>query len=421
VLVLASPEASRGSGFQLRENSVSALGNAFAGAAASTEDPSVIANNPAAMIGLSGNQVSGATSVVTPSAVFSGTGMTARREPIRGGNGGDAGSAQLVPAAYGFYDTSPDLKFGLALTAPFGLTTEYNAGWVGRYQAIKSKIETININPNAAYRLADWLAVGGGPVIQQAHAEFTNAINSSAVARLASPQLPPGFTLADGFARVAGDSLSAGYTLGAVAELSPATRIGASYRSQLRHRLEGNATFNVPAALAGNPRFQNTPAGADLKTPEIVSLAGSHKVSSELTLLAEAQWTNWSVIRTLSAQRADGSALIEQPEQWHATWFGSIGATYQPDPDWTFRGGIAFDPTPVPNAFRTARLPDSDRYWLALGLGYRRMADLRFDFAYVHIFGGTVPISEVSQTGDVLAGRYADHIDIVSLSATLRF
>jgi long-chain fatty acid transport protein len=373
------------------------------------------------MIGLSGHQVSGATSVVIPSAAFSGTGMTARREPISGGNGGDAGSAQLVPAAYGFYDASPDLKFGLALTAPFGLTSQYDAGWIGRYQAIKSAIETINLNPNAAYRLADWLAIGGGPAIQYAHAEFTNAINSSAVARLANPLLPAGFVLPDGFARITGDSWSAGYTLGALAELTPETRIGASYRSQLSHRLEGNATFNVPAALAANSRFQNTPAIADLKTPDIVSLAASHRVSPELTLLAGAQWTNWSVVKTLSVVRPNGSALIEQPEQWHGTWFGSIGATYRPDPDWAFRGGIAIDPTPVPNEFRTARLPDADRYWLALGLGYRRTADLRFDIAYIHIFSGTVPIGEISQTGDVLAGRYADHIDIVSLSATLRF
>jgi long-chain fatty acid transport protein len=92
---LALLEAGWGSGFQLRENSVSALGSAFAGAAASTEDPSVIANNPAGMIGLSGNQVYGATSIIMPSAVFSGTGMTAGRQPISGGNGGNAGSAQL--------------------------------------------------------------------------------------------------------------------------------------------------------------------------------------------------------------------------------------------------------------------------------------------------------------------------------------
>jgi long-chain fatty acid transport protein len=61
----------------MRENSASALGNAFAGAAASSEDPRIIANNPAGMIGLSGNQVSGDIGIIIiiPSAVFSGMGL----------------------------------------------------------------------------------------------------------------------------------------------------------------------------------------------------------------------------------------------------------------------------------------------------------------------------------------------------------
>jgi long-chain fatty acid transport protein len=414
-------EEGLGSGFQLRENSASALGNAFAGAAASAEDPSIIANNPAGMIELSGNQVSGDISIVVPSGVFSGMGLTATRQPISGGGGGDAGSAQPVPAVYGFYDASPDLKFGLAISAPFGLETQYDSGWVGRYQAIKSDIETININPNVAYRVLEWLSIGGGPAIQHAHTEFTNAINSTTLVHLASPLLPAGFTLPDGSARVAGNSVSVGYTLGLLAEVVPGTRIGASYRSQISHRIEGTASFNVPAPLATSPVFQNTPARADLKTPEVVSLAGSHEVSPQVTLLAQVQWTNWSVVKNLRIERPDGSALTDQPEQWHGTWFGSVGATYRPDPSWVIRGGLAFDPTPVRNQFRTARLPDSDRYWLSLGLGYRWTPDLRLDAAYVHIFAANPSIDEVSQTSDLLVGRYSNHIDIVSLSATLRF
>ena len=410
-----------GSGFQLRENSASALGNAFAGAAASTEDPSIIANNPAGMIGLSGNQVSGDMSIIIPSAVFSGTGRAVARQPITGGNGGDAGGAQPVPAAYGFYDASPDLKFGLALTAPFGLQTQYDSDWVGRYQALKSNIATININPNVAYRVSDWLSIGGGPAIQHAGAEFTNAINSTTVVHLANPFLPSGLTLPDGLAKVTGDSWSVGYSLGALVELSPGTRLGASYRSQVSHRIEGTATFTVPAPLAAAPQFQNTSARADLKTPDVVSLAASHQITSDLTLLAEVQWTNWSVVKTLRIERPDGSPLSDQPEQWHGTWFGSVGATWRPEPNWTFRGGLAFDPTPVRDQFRTARLPDADRYWLAFGLGYSWTQDFRVDAAYVHIFSPSPSINEVSQTGDVLVGRYSNHIDLVSLSATLRF
>jgi long-chain fatty acid transport protein len=99
---LALAGEASGSGFQLRENSASAFGSAFAGAAASIEDPSVIANNPAGMMGLSGSQVSIDLSIVIPSAVFSGTGLVAAKQPLGGGNGSDAGSAQPVPAVYGF-------------------------------------------------------------------------------------------------------------------------------------------------------------------------------------------------------------------------------------------------------------------------------------------------------------------------------
>jgi long-chain fatty acid transport protein len=410
-----------GSGFQLRENSASALGSAFAGAAASPEDPSIIANNPAGMTGLSGNQVSGDMSIIIPSSVFSGTGLTAARQPIAGGNGGNAGGAQPVPSFYGFYDASPDLKFGLALTAPFGLGTQYQSGWVGRYQALTSDIATININPNVAYRVSDWLSIGGGPAIQHVGAEFTNAINSTTLVHLANPSLPAGLTLPDGLAKVTGDSWSVGYTLGALVELSPDTRLGVSYRSQVSHRIEGPATFTVPAPLGAAPQFQNTPALADLKTPDVVSLAASHQISPDVTLLAEVQWTNWSVVKNLQIERPDGSLLSNQPEQWHSTWFGSVGATWRPDPNWTFRGGLAFDPTPVPNQFLTARLPDADRYWLAVGVGYNWTQDLHLDAAYIHIFSPSPSINEVSQTGDVLVGQYSNHIDLVSLSATLRF
>jgi long-chain fatty acid transport protein len=137
-----------------------------------------------------------------------------------------------------------------------------------------------------------------------------------------------------------------------------------------------------------------------------VSLGASLELSPDITLLAEGQWANWSVVKSLQIERPDGSILSSQAEQWHGTWFGSIGATWRPDPTRTFRGGLAFDRTPVRDQFRTARLPDSDRYWLAFGLGYRWTQDLRFDAAYVHIFSPSPSINEVSQTGDLLGGQY---------------
>ena len=39
------------------------------------------------------------------------------------------------------------MHFGLGVNAPFGLKTDYDDGWIGRYQALKSQIKTINVNP----------------------------------------------------------------------------------------------------------------------------------------------------------------------------------------------------------------------------------------------------------------------------------
>ena len=78
----AIPGEALAAGFQVRENSAAALGTAFAGAAVSTDDPSIIANNPAGMTGLAGNRLSGDLSIVIPTVVFSGIGVNAARQPI---------------------------------------------------------------------------------------------------------------------------------------------------------------------------------------------------------------------------------------------------------------------------------------------------------------------------------------------------
>jgi long-subunit fatty acid transport protein len=95
--------------------------------------------------------------------------------------------------------------------------------------------------------------------------ELTNAINSTTLPHLANPLLPPGLTFTDGFVRVTGGSLAVGYNLGVFAQVSQRTRLGASYRSQVSHRLEGTAMFDVPVPLASDPRFQNTPPALTLK------------------------------------------------------------------------------------------------------------------------------------------------------------
>lgn len=114
------------SGFQLKENSVKAMGRAFAGTAAAPGNASVVVNNPAAMSRFEQRTVQAEVTAVDVSANFSGSGTTAFGTPLNGGDGGNAGDLAAVPAFSAIFpigDTG--LTVGAMDSAPFGLKTEY--------------------------------------------------------------------------------------------------------------------------------------------------------------------------------------------------------------------------------------------------------------------------------------------------------
>src|SRR5207249_3280501 len=130
------------SAFALIEQSASGLGNSYAGAAAVADDASIIFYNPAGMSLLpAGMQVSAGLALINLSVKFSDSGSTAPAGIASlGGNGGDAGDLSAVPNVYFAMDVAPSWKFGVGVSVPFGLKTEYDSTWVGRFQGIKSDI-----------------------------------------------------------------------------------------------------------------------------------------------------------------------------------------------------------------------------------------------------------------------------------------
>ncbi len=86
-------------GFALIEQSVSGLGNAYAGGAAQAEDATTIFYNPAGMTRLNDQFIAG-LHFISPSAKFKDNGSS-RLNPLIGSlgtnNGGDGGVNALVP------------------------------------------------------------------------------------------------------------------------------------------------------------------------------------------------------------------------------------------------------------------------------------------------------------------------------------
>lgn len=136
-IVLGGPTAASAAGFALIEQSASGMGNAYAGAAATAEDASTIFYNPAGMSELKGTQFAVGGHVIDLSAKFSNSGSTKPAAIVTnplGGNGGEAGTTAIVPNVYFVLPIGERFDFGIGVNAPFGLKTEYDDNWAGRFQ-----------------------------------------------------------------------------------------------------------------------------------------------------------------------------------------------------------------------------------------------------------------------------------------------
>jgi long-chain fatty acid transport protein len=386
--LLAISGSAAASGFALIEQSASGLGNAFAGGAAGAEDASTIFFNPAGMSRLSGKQIAVAVHDITPSAKFSGTGASGTDM------GGDAGGSTFVPNAYFTMEMQPNLKMGVGVNSPFGLQTEYDAAWVGRYQAIKSKIETINLNPSVAYQVNEALSLGAGLDYQHISGELSN------------------FAGVAGTATVKGTDYAWGYNLGALYNVSSSTRIGVAYRSAISYTLAGTVTTALPAA--------NGPVSLDLKLPDTLSLSGFHQLNDKWDVMADVTWTGWSTFKQVKVVDGTGATISNTPENWKNTVRVSVGATQHYNEQWLARVGLAYDQAPVSDAFRTARIPDNNRTWLALGGQYKPSTANAIDFGYAHLFVSDSSINE-SNPAPALVGTYKNKVDILSAQFTQSF
>src|SRR5262249_50344708 len=142
------------------------------------------------------------------------------------------------------------------VSAPFGLQTDWPNGWVGRYHARFSQLQTYNFNPSLAVRVTDWLSLGGGANAEYLNATLTNNLDLGSICQIQGGQagIPASFCTAlklspqkaDGYVSLKGNSWAAGYNFGALFSPTAGTRIGLSYRSRMQHTVNGDADFRIP-------------------------------------------------------------------------------------------------------------------------------------------------------------------------------
>jgi len=385
--------------FQIAEQSASGMGNAFAGGAAVAEDASTVWYNPAGMTRLAGPQLIVGGSLIQPSFTADvKSSSTVLGFPI-GGGGGDAGQAALVPTVYFTAPVTEKLSFGAAINAPFGLVTDYDSTWAGRYHALRSDIKTVNYNLAGAFKFNDVVSGGLGINYQTLDAKLTQAVDFATLCTVggatAACGAGAGFTQPgtpnDGQAAVTAKGDAWGYNVGLLAQLG-STRLGFAYRSKMNYKLNGDfdisAPANVPATLltSANFRLVDSYARTQVTLPSTLSLSAYQEIGSRWAIMADVTRTGWKDLPELRIMFDSGQADQVVTLNLKDAYRYSVGASYRPSDAWILRTGLALDRSPVTSAAdRTPRLPDSDRRWLSFGAGWRASARWNFDFAYTYV------------------------------------
>lgn len=428
---LALASNAQASGFQLKENSVKSMGSAFAGTAAKTGDSSVVANNPAAMTQFEGNTFQVDVTAIDLSYEFKGTATDAFGRPMTGGNGGDAGDLTPVPAMSYIRKLDNGLAFGAMVSAPFGLKTEYEDGWVGRYFAHTSDVRIVDLTLSGALDVSDRFSVGLGVIVSRADVTLSKSVDFGTLLYSNPATRPLPFAqpqAADGFVEVQGDENGFGWLVGAHFRPTDNFAIGASYRSEIDYELTGTADWTVPGNVAAvfgaspltAPLFQDGNVTADLTTPSVLSIGVDWQVTDRLALMASWAETGWSSLREVRIRFENPDPDAVEPFEWEDTVFASIGAEFKLNDKWTLRGGVAHDETPTSLAHRTPRLPDDDRTWYSIGATWQVSDALDLNFGFSHIRPDD-PKVDITASGTRIAGPYDGDANLYGVSAQYRF
>ena len=452
--IASATSISHASSFALIEQSASGQGSAYAGAAAIGEDASTIYFNPAGMTRLSGQQIVVAGHVISPDAKYtdSGTSTTFAGSPLMGANS-STGDPAFVPNFYYSAELNNDVYVGVGVGVPFGLSTEYDDGWVGRYHALKSEISTININPAIAWKVTEKVSVGFGISIQYMDIELTNNLDSMAAclnleSAFSVPGGPcaaysvPGNAAQDSSVKLDGDSTELGWNTGILINLDDKNRLGIAYRSAIKHNVSGDAAYNLndqglqqlAAGLSSPPPggtgfgiLQSTTLEATAELPQTFSVSYAGEVAPKWTALFDWTWTGWDSLDVITIRQAGGLPGLEPTLDlaYKNTNRYSVGVNYQHTEKLIYRGGLAYDETPIRSPESTsARIPGNDRTWLSLGAGYAPSSSWSFDVGYSHLFISDTQINNgpsSSTSGATLTGTYESSVDILSAQANFFF
>ena len=311
------------------------------------------------------------------------------------------------------------------------MVTDYAQGSSAAQYATTSSIQTINVSEDLAYAATDKFSVGAGLDIQRFDGEFdADLLNHVQVTNKVN-------------------DVTVGAHAGVLYQFTPATRVGLSYHSEMEHQAQGWSTVdthNLPHMVIPGlslPGIHDSgTVTMNMPLPAWLSFGVYHDMNEKWAVMSTLQYTYWNVVKNLTIQGIPvksfaGSGIeiadkITLPMNFRNSYETSVGTTYKFTPTFMGRFGLGYDQTPTQNTDRELRLPDSDKFNVALGAHLQPTTRLGVDFGYEHVFAKPLSVDKSSPLADVgkkeqleinvlMNGRFNNSVDILGAQLTYDF
>ena len=377
-------------GLYLNEFGTPSMGVAGAGANAVASDASTSFHNAAGMTRIKGTELMGTAGLLNATVKFDPDSDT----PIPGGDGGDAGGLAPIVGGFFVHSLSDKWKLGANLITISGAVLDYDDDWTGRYLNTEVKLLTMTFYPSIAYRVNNWLSLGGGPQVIYANLEI-------------KAKAPPPNGI--GEVKIDGDDFAYGFGLGALFEVSDRTRFGIAYQSEIELEFGGDVKFSGGAV--------NADAGVDTKIPlaQFIKVSGYHELNDRWALLGTVGWEDWSAFKEVNISTGRGSQKV--PRDWHDTWKFAAGVHFRPVDKWLLQLGFSYDSSPVDSDDRTPDMPIDRQIRYATGVQYKWSDRLSLGGEFVYADYGKAKIDN-----DLLKGDYKrNDIFFFAMNANWKF
>lgn len=397
-------------GFMLTEQSAGSLGRAYAGAGVDGTDLSGVYYNPATMVLHKGTAFQAGFVGIGLNLDYVGEDGNGNEVTANGRN-----KSQAIPHGYFVHQINDKVWFGLGMTVPFGMGTEYDDDWAGNERGISATILTFDLNPNFAFKLSEKFSVGFGASIQYAQADLK--------IRKSFANVPPIKDVTEGGelsaeSEIDADSIAWGWNVGMMWSPVENFRVGLSYRSKIKHDAEGDFTLDRAQygsnSVSGNDllgmaqqvgklspdlaeqlgtlgtvlNMQSFDGYATVTAPAWAMASVAWDVNDLVSLYGTFRWTDWSSFDQLDITTNVPGVGGNIKNNWRDTYLGSLGMDLRLTDWWTLRGGIAYESSPIANPrTRTAIIPDADRWWFAIGSSFKWSDNFQTDVSFAHLHG----------------------------------